>query len=484
MPTAPQEASPEDLIRAREVAENAAANPEQFKEDVKAMTETQLNALAEILATEKKALLSEAVKAEIRTRLNTLDDETPEETMDMLLARIPAVRSVLESRPPTNTDRLKADMETAQSAVTSRIGTAYEYVKASVITPIIERTKDMFLIGPLLGSLGELSPTQIKNSVTRKWYQFLSTAEFFGGADGKGFFAKTLFNIADGARQHLALLDIRDVIEDHKAENRPGETITLDEKLSREQWKKMKDMLSRDPAAITSKVATLIDQRRTAGITDIKIVCADLLKTDAEAQDQAKIERLAQLKTKIIGNEAWKNAGVTTVNDFSADETSLNGGVLTVAEADLDATGAAKPNTRAAALIEARKVLLTPEKIVIAKDLKDVVTVNWNAPRSVTLPLKTGVDLGKVNEVAGSPQPDRFSILEIGASDAIANDEVQLMTRNGSNVLVAENNPAVLDAIAEGNPTIDTAEASPKYKYASGTFTLMPAPMPVRPPAA
>ncbi len=473
------EITPEDQNRARQVAEQAALNPEKFREDVKTLTEGQLNALADIFVREKREQLSQAVKAEIKARLESLDAATVDESLETLLNRLPAVRTALE--PRTNTDRLKDDMETAQTAVTSTIGTAYDYVKTNVITPLTERTKDMFLIGPLLSSLGELSPTQIKNAISRKWYQFLSTAEMFGGNDSKSFFGKTLFNIADSARQKLAFLDIHDVIADHKSENRPGETITIDERLSREQWKKMKDMLTRDPAAISSKVASLIEQRRQAGVLGINIVCADLLKTETEAQEQAKTERLAQLKTKILTVGDWKNAGVTAVSDFNADETSLYNGTLTIAEADLDPAGAPKPNTRAAALLEAKKTLTNTEKIIIAKDLKDVVTVNWNAPKSVTLPTKTGVDMVKVNEVAGTPQPDRYSILEIGPSDVIAGDEVQLISRSGSNVLIAENNAEVLAAIAQGKPKIDTSEPSPKYKYQDGEFTLMPAPMPIRP---
>lgn len=466
--------------RVRDIAALATLNPEKFREEVKTLTESQLNALANIFIHEEKEQLSQAVKTEVKARLESLDAVSVDENLETLLDRIPAVRIMLNGQPASSSERLRQDVDTATNQVTGFVSGTYEYVQQHVMKPIAERTKNMFLIGPLISSMADWSPSHISKSVSRKWYQILASTETFSGIDSKGFFGKIFFKMADGARQKLAFLDVLDVIEEYQDEKKLGETISLDEKVLPDQWRKMRDLIQKNPQAMAERAAALITQHRQANVLAIRITAADILKTDAEVQDQAKIERLVQFKTKVLALSAWKNVSVTEVS-FSAEETSLGNGMLTVVEADLDESGNAKPATRAAALLEAKKALTNAEKIIIAKDAKDVVTLNWNAPRSVTLPMQTAVDTVKINDLARTPQPDRFSILEIGASDVIANDEVQLMSRNGANVLIAENNPAVLAAIAQGKPTIDTSEPSPKYKYHDGEFTLMPAPMPVPP---
>lgn len=477
------EIAKEQLDRVRPIAELAKTNPEQFKDQVKSLTLQELNTLSNFFGKELKDDVATDVREQIRARLDKLREEkSVDVNLEMLSGRYTALNKFL-AEPRSNSERLKQDVDTAANQVTGFVGSTYEFMRNNMVKPLAEQTKDWFLIGPIVGSLGDLSPAHIKRAVSRKWHQFLANADTFGGTDSKNFLGKMFFRVADDARQKLAMLDVHDVVEEYQEEKKAGETIALDERMQPDQWRRMREALQKNPRAMAERTAAVINERRKANVLAIKINVADLLKTDAEVVEQAKTQRTEQLKTKMLALESWKNAGITSVA-FNADETSIGNGTLTVVEADLDESGAPKPNTRATAVLEAKKTLTNADKIVISKDVKDIVTLNWNAPKTVTLPMKTAVASDKINDLAGKPQPDRFSLLEIGASDAIANDEVQLISRNGSNVLVAENNPQVLAAIAEGKPKIDTAEASPKYKLKNGEFTFMPVPTPVRPPAA
>lgn len=500
-----QELTPEQMTQVRDIAERATTNPEQFREETKRLTEAQLNALANIFLQERKAELTRAVHAEIKDRLSTLDAETPNESLDDLLRRVPEVKTLLDSSEvidakidevagrvtateqvlaasKSSTERLADDIETTTGTVKSFIGNSYDYVRLNVVKPLADRTKDVFLIGPMLGSLAELSPHHLKNAVSRKIYEFM--ANMGGDGTGKNFFGKTLSRMADNARQKLAVMDIDDVLEEYREEKKPGESIALEGKITPDEWRQMKELLQKNPSTMGEKAAAMIAEQRKAGILQIRIRFADLLKTEAEVQELAKTERLKKLETTVLGVDAWKNVGVTSVK-FSADETSAENGVLTIAESDLSETGEPKAGSRALALLEAKKTITNAGRIVIAKDTSDVVTFSWKGARTATLPLQTDVDLGKLNEIAGSPQPDKFSALEIAASDDIVNDEARLISRsvNGvtGNTLIVENNPKVLEAILERKLQNVTQDPPAKYKLdSSGNFTFMAPPTPAR----
>lgn len=452
-------------------AESAPANPEALKRQEDAEMNTRLESLANEVQQKKE---SQEVQKQTEAPLEELAIDAGLEALEQRKAKVEKVLS----KPKTNADRLHDDMESAQEVVTGTISTGYGYVKEKVLKPLVEYTKDWFLVGPLIGSLSELTSEQVTNALSRKWNEFLSTVETFVPSDPTGFFGKKLSGIAEGAKQKLAFLDMRDIIEGYKAEKKPGETITLDETLTAEEWKKMKEALAKDPVAMTAKVINLINKRREAGILTINITSADLTNTAEENEEASKKEKVAKQKNAVLNGNDWKNAGVTEVA-FSSTETSLEGGKLSINEGDLDESGAPKPNTQASALLEARQEIST-DKIIIARDPKDLVVLNWNMPKTVTLPMNTATSKARVNELIHAPQPDRFSVLEIGPNDNIAPDEVQLKPGDNGNVLIAENNPAVLDAIARGNPKIDSQEKSPKYKYTNGDFTDISSTMPTQ----
>jgi len=448
-------------------AETAPAAPEEMKENESAEMNERLEDIDERVQHIKE---NQEIREKTEAPLESLTIDTKIVELEQ---RVPAVAKVL-----TPAEQLHKDMESAQEVVTGTISTGYGYVKKEFIKPLVEYTKDWFLIGPLIGSLSELTSEQVTNALSRKWNEFLSTIETFVPSDPTGFFGKKLSHIAEGAKQKLAFLDMQDVIEGYRAEKKPGETITLNEKLTTEEWKKMKEALAKDPAAMTAKVINLIEKRRQAGILTINITSADLTNTAEENEEANKKEKVAKLQHAVLNGDIWKEAKVTEVA-FSNTETSLEGGKLSINEADLDESGSPKPNTQASALLEARKEIST-NKIIISPDPKDLVVLNWNMPKTVILPINTATSKATINELINTPQPDRFSHVEIGPNDKIKHDEVQLESRESGNVLIAENNSAVLSAIADGKPEIDSHEKTPKYKYANGDFTIITPPMPAQ----
>lgn len=407
------------------IAELAKTNPDTFKTEVQKLTENDLNALAEVFHKGEKELLSENVRTEIRTRLEELDKTDMNESLDQLKARLPAVEAVLKVPEPTNREQLKQDVDTAAKSVTESVVAAYEVVKQKYLKPLQEKTKDMFLIGPLIAMLTDISPSQIKDTVTRKWYEFLVNADTFGGADNKGFLGKMLWSVSDNARRNLAILDIRDTIREYASENREGETITFDENITKVQWKKMRELTEKNPDAITTNAGTLIEQRRKAGVKEIAFTCDDLLSSPADATAPAE-------------------------------------------------------NAREAALLKAKNEITAAEKIVIANGPSGVVTLDWTGEKTVTLPMTTDVSKSTINALIGMPQPAHFSVLEIGPNDDIRPNEILLAKRNDINVLFAENTKEVLKAIPNFRTDIGIDGKSQTFTYKNGSFSQKTSkPMPV-----
>lgn len=404
--------------RVRDIAERAETNPEEFKEEVQKLTEQDLNALSHVLLEGDKEKLNEEVRTEIHSRLVELDNINTEVNLDQLKARLPAVATVLQEpeEQPTNKERLKQDVDTAAASVTTSVVGAYEVVKQKYLNPLKEKTKDMFLIGPLIATLSDISPSQIKDVVTRKWYEFLASADMFGGEDSKGFLGKMLGGVSDNARRNLAIFDIRDSIKEYASENRSGETITFDENITKVEWRKMKELTEKNPGAIATNVGTLIEQRRKAGVQDITFACADIIAPPANAE----------------------------------------------APAD---------NAREAALLAAKKEIPAAEKIVIAEGSSGVVTLDWNGEKTVTLPMTTDVSKSTINTLINMPRANRFSVIEIGPNDTLHPNEILLKNRNGITILFAENNDEMLQAIPNHEAEITMNGDSQKFAYLNGSFS-------------
>lgn len=187
-------------------------------------------------------------------------------------------------RDETYTDKLYKDIETVQNVVTDSLGSAYNAATENVLSPIVEQTKSIFFIEPLLGSFGEkFSPERIKKTIAKMWYGLFASLDVSDGkSSGFSLNPMRLFSgFAQNAREKLAFFDIQDVVAEHVAHKREGEVLTFNELDVKKE--NIPALLAMTPAERKEKTTTFIAQKRKEGELTITITGADLVGTTVVA---------------------------------------------------------------------------------------------------------------------------------------------------------------------------------------------------------
>lgn len=401
--------------------------------------------------TEVEAAVNDArsQKGELDTLFSKLSDEKHKLLRDIvgdgIKKKLENLRGGIEQpsvAPASKAQEVTSGIMANLSFVSGKAGELFEWVQTNVIKPVTDSFKNNS------GKVGQF--------IMRRYYEFIASPKKVFGQD-----VDLSSLLGTDARKNLAFMDVQDAVAEHQRDGVPGETITMDTNFAPDQWIAAKDLIPEaknreDPvtwkelgALLKKRTINFIANQRRAGIKEIKVTMNVLVQPEEAVKAQAEATRQEKLKEGIMKT-------VPKITDakqiqFGA-ETSFDGSVLKVSEADFNDQGQAKDGTKAAALVEAIPVLEKATKITIATEKEsdessDKITLDLSA-KSIVLPAKNrSVGLGILNTLF-SEGLGAFTIIEIVQNDRITGDQVRTYMNGDRRVLHALKNDTVLTTIA------------------------------------
>lgn len=438
--TAP-EALKEHVPLAQSIVERPLDMPAQI--GVQITKAEQLNALSFVILEkqrEQKLTVTKEVKDAIRSRLEQLNAATVEKNLDALRSRLTFVQQIL-SQP---------DTAAAQPAPAPQTG--------NFLTNMMKNFQSTVSggIGSLVGNLA------LPDFVKRGFFQVMTVPQFLPGGQ---FLAKSFIETGE---RNLALMDMKDFLAQ-------SPDFTLPTTFSNNEWAEFKRSGKSIEELVAAYVSAIRANERLATTADKNITLTKLLNVKSR-ETQFESQATQTLVASIKANDSWKTPEQADITDvkFSDTETSVDvGGALTASRADFDvATGAPREGTKAFKLAEMKRALPHATRLVLGTE-PTKGSIEWiGSSKVATIPAGFGIALPVVDELLAMSKPESVSKVEIGDTDSLKSDTVELSFQGERGVIRMRKNTDVLTALIGTIKTLTTEENERrKWKYADGKLT-------------